>query len=155
VLGRVNDSRVVNVLLVASLALAAAGVVGYGGELTRAPAPQPADALGSFLEMHHLTSGVGDYWSSSLVTVVTGGKVAVRPVISNGASHLVRYNRQSDASWYKDVHFTFLVFDLDRPWGNVNATIGVDTFGQPSQRFNVGSYEILVWPKGFSVSPIS
>jgi len=87
--------------------------------------------------------------------VVTGGKVAVRPVISNGASHLVRYNRQSDASWYKAVHFRFLVFDLDRPWGNVTATIGVDTFGQPSEKFNVGSYEILVWPKAFSVSPIS
>ena len=154
-LGRLRDDRVVNVVLVASLALTAVGVVGYAGELTRAPAPQPADALGSFLESHHLTSGVGDYWSSSLVTVVTGGKVAVRPVISNGASHLVRYNRQSDASWYKDVQFTFLVFDLGRPWGNVNARIGADSFGQPSERFNVGSYVVLVWPKGFSVSAIT
>jgi hypothetical protein len=155
VFARLHDRRVVNVLLVASLALAAAGVVGYVGGLTRAPAPQRVDALGDFLETHRLTSGVGDYWSSSLVTVVTGGKVAVRPVISNGASHLVRYNRQSDASWYKDVHFTFLVFDLDRPWGNVNATIGVDTFGQPSEKFNVGSYVVLVWPKGFRISSSS
>jgi hypothetical protein len=155
VLGRLRDRRVMNVVLVASFALAAVGVVGYAGELTRGSAPQPADALGNFLEVHHLRSGVGDYWSSSLVTVVTGGKVAVRPVISNGASHLVRYKRQSDASWYRDVQFTFLVFDLDRPWGNVTAQIGADSFGQPSERFNVGSYVILVWPKGFGVSAIT
>jgi hypothetical protein len=143
------------VLLVASLVLAAAGVVGYRSELTRAPAPQHANALGNFLETHHLTSGVGDYWSSSLVTVVTGGKVAVRPVFPNRESLLVRYGRQSNASWYKDVRFTFLVFDLNRPWGNVNATTGMDTFGRPSQRFSVGSYVVLVWSKGFTVSPIS
>jgi hypothetical protein len=152
VLARLHDSRVVNVLLVASLVLAAGVVVGYRSELTRAPAPQHANALGSFLETHHLMNGVGDYWSSSLVTVVTGGKVAVRPVFPNRESLLVRYGRQSDASWYKDVRFTFLVFDLDRPWGNVNATTGVDTFGRPSERFSVGSYVVLVWSKGFAVS---
>jgi hypothetical protein len=152
VLARVRDNRVVNLLLVCSLVLAAAGVVGYRSELMRAPAPQHADALGNFLETHHLTRGVGDYWSSSLVTVVTGGKVAVRPVFPNRESLLVRYGRQSDASWYRDVRFTFLVFDLNRPWGNVNATTGMDTFGRPSERFSVGSYVVLVWSKGFTVS---
>jgi hypothetical protein len=154
-LDRLRDGRVVNVVLVATLVLAAVGVVGYAGELTRAPAPQPADVLGNFLESHHLASGVGDYWSSSLVTVETRGQVAVRPVLPNGTGQLVRYNRQSDASWYKDVQFTFLVFDLDRPWGNVNATSGVEALGQPSEKFKVGSYVVLVWPKGFTVSSTS
>jgi hypothetical protein len=152
---RLRDGRVVKIVLAVTLALAAVGIVGYAGELTRAPAPQPAEALGTFLEAHHLTSGVGDYWSSSLVTVETGGKVVVRPIIPNGTGQLIRYNRQSDASWYGDVRFTFLVFDLDRPWGNVNATTGVEAFGQPSEKFSVGSYVVLVWPKGFTVSPTS
>jgi hypothetical protein len=111
-------------------------------------------ALGRFLEAHHLTSGVGDYWSSSIVTVVTGGEVTVRPVIPNRDARLVRYGRQSDASWYTDVRFTFLVFDLDRPWRKVDATTGENTLGPPSEHFSVGSYVVLVWPKGFAVSPV-
>jgi len=152
VFSRVSSSRVVNVVLVGSLALLAAGVVGFHDELTSAPAPQSADALGNFLESHHLTNGVGDYWSSSVVTVETGGKVAVRPVFPNRASVLVRYGRQSDVNWYKGVRFTFLVFDLARPWGNVNATTGAGSFGRPSETLHVGSYTILVWPKGFNVA---
>jgi hypothetical protein len=86
------------------------------------------------------------------VTVVTGGKVAVRPVIPNASKILVRYGRQSAADWYTNVNFTFLVFDLDRPWRGVNATTGSATLGKPAQQFHVGSYVVLVWPKGFAVS---
>jgi hypothetical protein len=154
VLTKVSDARVVNVVLALVLVLVAVGVVGFNSELDRAPAPQSADALGSFLEAHHLTSGIGDYWSSSIVTVVTGGKVVVRPVIPDRDARLVRYGRQSDASWYKGVRFTFLVFDTHRSWRNVDATTGENTLGPPSEQLEVGTYVILVWTKGFGISPI-
>ncbi|MHB8290044.1 MAG: hypothetical protein ACYDEY_12555 [Acidimicrobiales bacterium] len=47
------------------------------------PVPlQPASRLSSFLEAHGLTRGIGDYWSASIVTVVSHAQVKVRPVIS-------------------------------------------------------------------------
>ncbi len=59
------------------------------------PVPaQPAVKLTGFLEAHHLTRGIGDYWSASIVTVASRGHVKVRPVISSflqvpgpGSSH--------------------------------------------------------------------
>jgi hypothetical protein len=99
-----------------------------------------------------LTTGLGDYWSSSIVTVVTGGKVTVRPVIPDASKFLVRYGRQSAADWYVNVRFTFLVFDLDRPWRGVDATTATATFGKPAEQFGVGSYVVLVWPGGLHVS---
>jgi len=148
-----TSERAVNVVLVLALALTAVGVVGYHRELGRPDAPQSAVALGSFLEAHDLTSGVGDYWSSSIVTVVTNGEVAVRPVIPDRTKILVRYGRQSAASWYAAVRFSFLVFDLDRPWRDVNAVTGIGTFGKPAEQYSVGSYVVLVYPAGISVSP--
>jgi len=148
----VRTTRPLNVVLAVVVAFSAVGVVGFHRELERPSAPQSAVALGSFLEAHDLTSGIGDYWSSSIVTVVTGGKVAVRPVIPNASKILVRYGRQSAADWYANVDFTFLVFDLDRLWRGVNATTGTATLGKPAQQFRVGSYVVLVWPKGFHVS---
>jgi hypothetical protein len=84
--------------------------------------------------------------------VVTDGKVAVRPVIPNASKILVRYGRQSAADWYANVDFTFLVFDLDRPWRGVNATTATATLGKPAQQFSVGSYVVLVWPQGFRIA---
>jgi len=148
----VRTARTLNVVLAAVVVVAALGVVGFHRELERPSAPQSAVALGSFLEAHDLRSGIGDYWSSSIVTVVTNGKVAVRPVIPNASKILVRYGRQSAADWYANVDFTFLVFDLDRPWRGVNATTATATLGKPAQQFSVGSYVVLVWPQGFHIT---
>lgn len=47
------------------------------------PVPvQPAAQLAGFLEAHHLVRGIGGYWSSSIVTVVSRGQVKVRPVVA-------------------------------------------------------------------------
>jgi hypothetical protein len=141
-----------NAVLAVAVALTAVGVVGFHKELERPTAPQSTVALGSFLEAHDLTSGIGDYWSSSIVTVVTDGKVAVRPVIPDASKILVRYGRQSATDWYANVRFTFLVFDLRRPWRNVNETTAMATFGKPAQQFSVGTYVVLVWPQGLHVA---
>ena len=116
-------------------------------------APQPAIALGSFLAEHHLDNGIGDYWSSSIVTVVTAGHVSVRPVITNDALQLVRYGRQSSASWYTSP-FGFLVFDTARPWRKVDAASATVSFGTPAHTYSVGTYRVLVWSHPISVSNI-
>ena len=118
-------------------------------------AKQPDLALANFLEAHNLHDGLGDYWSASLTTVESADQVHVRPVIPNKTKHLlVRYGRQSSAAWYRGVDFTFLVYDLARPWRGVNEKSATATFGAPTTKLAEGSYRILVWNHPFDVSTV-
>lgn len=112
---------------------------------------QPAAALGTFLLAHHLRSGIGDYWSSSLVTVQTDGQVVVRPVALGYADKLRRDARQSAYDWYGGQRFQFFVCDLARPWRGVNVATAEATFGEPSTTYAVGSYRVLVWRRRVAV----
>ena len=65
--------------------LAGALLAGYGASLGYAaaqPSVPPANAqLAAFLAAHHLTSGIGGYWESSVVTVGSDGAVTIRAVL--------------------------------------------------------------------------
>lgn len=152
VLSHFEREVTLNAALAATVALTAVGIVSFTHDLRQTDAPQPAIALSNFLESKHLAKGVGDYWSSSLVTVISHNDVAVRPVIVGRNGKLARYGRQSAADWYGSTRFTFLVFDLARPWRNVNATSAAASFGPPRREYRVGTYEVLVWPEGFTIS---
>jgi len=81
---------------------------------TRSPT-QPAVRLAAYLEQHHLTKGIGDYWSASIVTVESSDSVVVRPVVTNSSSyHVVRYTRLSSSAWYGG-GFEFLVYNATAP----------------------------------------
>jgi hypothetical protein len=125
--------------------VAAAFVAAFAFTLA-APMPrQPASRLGTFLEARQLDVGIGDYWSASITTVATDGVVTVRPVISTRAGSVVRYERQSAASWYARQPFEFLVYDTARPWGGVDARTASVTFGPGARTYAVGPYRVLVW----------
>ena len=113
---------------------------------------QSAAGLGTWLEANHLTNGVGDYWSSSITTVETKGDVTVRPVVMIN-SVLVRYSRESAASWYQDQKFQFFVYNLAMPWGSDNTQTATKTWGTPERTFVVGTYRVLVWNKPVVVQP--
>ena len=113
---------------------------------------QPSVQLGHFLETHRLHDGIGDYWSASITTVETAGAVTVRPVITTPAGRVVRYQRQSDLTWYTDKSFEFLVFNTARPWGGVDSATATATFGPVARTYTVGTYRVLVWPHPLSVS---
>ncbi len=118
-----------------------------------APMPkQPFAQLDTFLESRQLVVGIGDYWSASITTVATGGAVTVRPVISTRAGRVVRYERQSAATWYTNQPFEFLVYDTARPWGGVDATTASLTFGPVARNYVVGPYRVLVWGHRLFVS---
>ncbi|MDA8297869.1 MAG: hypothetical protein M0004_15040 [Actinomycetota bacterium] len=137
--------------LVAS-ALALVAGFAYDAAADVDPATQPAAALGSFLLAHHLRLGIGDYWSSSLVTVQTKGQVVVRPVALGYAGKLRRDDRQSADDWYQNQRFQFFVCDLARPWHGVNVATAEATFGKPASTYAVGSYRVLVWDHRVAVS---
>ena len=134
------------------LGVLAAFATGIVFNVAPAPPPAPYAALGQFLESHHLDRGIGDYWSASITTVATSGSVAVRPVVADPANHLVRYERQSTATWYEGQSFQFLVYDTAQPWGDVSSASATATFGPALHIYDVGTYRVLVWNHRLSVS---
>ena len=125
-------------LAAGGLVVVVVATVAFGFTLTGTVPKQPVTQLDSFLEARQLDVGIGDYWSSSIATVTADGAVTVRPVISTPAGRVVRYERQSDASWYKNQPFDFLVYDTKRPWGGVGPISASSTFGPAARTYKVG-----------------
>ncbi len=69
----------------------------------------------------------------------------MRPVQLGPGHSLVRYNKQSDASWYEGVPFRFFVSDTGNPWQGVTSGAAVRAFGSPARSYEVGTYRVLVW----------
>ena len=135
---------------VAALLVLAGYATTFASTLDRRPPVQPAVALTRYLQGRHLTRGIGDYWSTSIVTVESSGGVVARPVIAVPGGRLARYLRQTSASWYGH-GFQFLVYNTAAPWGSVGAKTAIVSFGQPSHVASVGTYRVLTWPHDLSV----
>ncbi len=112
--------------------------------LRRPLPPQYAAGLATFLEQHHLSVGLGDYWSSSITTVESGGAVKIRPVIAGVNGRLIPYVRNSRPTWFTG-RYQFFVFEPPTPFGNANQTAAELTFGKPAQIYAIPGYIILVW----------
>jgi hypothetical protein len=138
-------ARRVRLVGAAGLLLVACGAAGFGFSLRGGNAGRPAAALGPFLAAHGLNDGIGDYWSSSIVTVESGGAVTIRPVIAHGRV-LVPYAKQSASSWYGDHRFAFYVYNSQSVWNGDDRAVAIATFGHPRRTYAVGSYRVLVWP---------
>ncbi|MGH9303428.1 MAG: hypothetical protein ACRDZ5_03335 [Acidimicrobiales bacterium] len=134
------------------LAIAVAFGAGTGYTVSGRAPVQSAANLSAFLEAHHLDLGVSDYWSSNITTVVSHGRVELRAVVS-AAGRLQRYNRLSPGSWYAKEPFGFLVYNLGLPWGGVNMSSAVATWGPPAHEYAVGTYRVLVWDHTLTVNP--
>jgi hypothetical protein len=125
----------------------------FGTDSIGSTAPQKARSLSSFLLSKGLKSGVGDYWSSSIVSVDTGDQVEVRPVTLAATGTLARYTLQSAASWYQGRTFQFFVYDSGNIWQHVTAAVAEKSFGPPAVTYDVGSYRVLSYPNGIHVTP--
>ncbi len=128
---------------------------GVGYNLAQSDPDQPAAQLASFLVTRHLTNGVGSYWNASIVTVESGGRVTVRPVVVNGHNRVVRYPRESADYWYSGQPFQFFVFDLAGPWRSDDTASAILTWGRPAHIYAVGSFRVLVWPTPLHIKPYS
>jgi hypothetical protein len=132
-------------LAAALLAVYAAGL----GYAAAQPSVPPANQrLAQFLAAHHLTSGIGGYWLSSVVTVGSDGAVTVRAVTP---ANLEPNMWESKSSWYDPAsqRATFLVTDsapgFFNHWQPKAAALAA--LGQPARIYRVGPYTIYVWNK--------
>jgi hypothetical protein len=137
-----------------TLALYAAGL-GYAA--AQPPAgPQYADLAG-WLRARHLTAGLSGYHQANIVTLQTGGAVALRPVAPGPGGHLAAYAWNSSAAWYDPAARTATFLVLIAPGGQGLASSGlttaraVATFGPPGRTLRYKEYAVLVWPRGVNL----
>jgi hypothetical protein len=130
--------------------------VGYAASLGYAAAQPSAPAantqLWKFLAAHHLTSGIGGYWESSVVTVGSDGAVTIRAV---GPVYLLPDLWESKSSWYDSGsnRATFLVTDSASGFFNhwQPRPAALAALGRPVRTYHVGTYTIFVWDKNLLV----
>ena len=136
----------------AAALLVGALLVGYGASLGWAaaqPSVPPMNArLADFLAAHHLTSGIGGYWESSVVTVGTGGAVTIRAVLPGTLRPDLW---EAKGSWYDpgQNRANFLVTSSTpgffNHWQPNPAALAA--LGRPARTFHVGPYTVYVWNK--------
>ena len=133
----------------------AAGVLlaGYGASLGWAAAqpsvPATNTRLAAFLSAHHLTSGIGGYWDSSVVTVGSNGAVTIRAV--QHVPRLEPYLWETKRSWYDPGanQANFLVTSKQpgffHHWRPSPAALA--SLGRPVRIYHTGPFTVYVYDK--------
>jgi hypothetical protein len=148
--GAVLAARLLAARLAAARLLPVLAAVGcgylasLGVLLARAPVAPQAQPLTSWLEAHHLRYGLGNSALGSVVTVSSGGRVALRPLRVDG--HRVAPGQwEAQQSWFDprrhDATFAAL---LGTPPSPAAADLRT-AFGPPAASYHVGRYTVLVW----------
>jgi hypothetical protein len=131
--------------------------VGYAVGLARQLTPHiqvsSEQRLAWWLEARGLDNGVGGYWQSTSVSLVSGGRVQIRLVDIGYRLHpqqLVKGVREDYAGWYDTADNTadFVVLapgDGEFAPFTDQAPI-LATFGRPARTYHFEQYTILVWP---------
>jgi hypothetical protein len=132
---------------------AGALLAGYGASLGWAAAQPSVPAMNArlvtFLSAHHLTSGIGGYWYSSVVTVGSDGAVTMRAV--QHVPRLEPYLWETKGSWYDagPNHANFLVTSsapgFFNRWQPNPAALAA--LGAPVRTYRVGPYTVYVYNK--------
>jgi hypothetical protein len=109
------------------------------------PEPPEAAEAAVWLERNGLHYGVGAYWASHTVTVVTDGRVRVAPVVDPIPR---AFHWESRAEWFDagryDARFVIVDNTLEH-YGTVSGA--VIRFGAPIQRVDLGRWTILVYDR--------
>ncbi len=125
-------------------------LAGLGLEITKPAVPPQAQQLTSWLEHHHLGTGLSGYWESNVVTLTSGERVAVH-LVDPGSGVLTRGRSEVNAAWYdparSSADFVVLFPGINGFPGFTNRKLVLATFGKPARIYHVGRYTILYWHK--------
>jgi hypothetical protein len=135
---------------IALLAVLVGYLAGLGYELTAPPVPAQNQQIASWLETHHFRSGLSGYWESDVVTLTTGNRVRVAPVLVVG-KRLQPWYHPVKSSWFdpRESSANFVVLGpTDAEYQGFTAVKPVvATFGSPAHEYHVGRYEVLTYAK--------
>ena len=140
--------------LLVALGLVGVGyAVGLARQLTPHIQVSSEQRLASWLEARHLDNGVGGYWQSTSVSLVSDGRVQIRLVDIGYRLHpqkLVKGVREDYAGWYDTTDNTANFVVLAPGDGEfapfTDRAVVIATFGQPARTYHFERYTILVWP---------
>ena len=151
--GRLLAGPVVRAWLKPVLAGVLAGVLACYAVALGYGAAQPSVADGEhpvvgWLEAHHLNTGLGTYTESNIITLDSGGRVAVRTVSWQPTGAVPRAY-ESEASWYdpRQSYANFIVTN-SADGGNVSVIPRGDILalaGPPAQTYHYMTFTIMVW----------
>jgi hypothetical protein len=135
-----------------ALGLVLAGyLAGLGLELTTPSAPPQGAQLTAWLSSHPLGSGLSGYWTASVVTLTSGGRVAVRPLIIGRGDRLLADNAEVKDVWFDPAQSSadFVVLSPGFPGypGFTDRRAVLAAFGPPARTYHVGQDTILWWRK--------
>src|SRR5690349_18778295 len=162
--GRMVPGRLAGVprRLKSALPWASAGVLacylaalGYGA--AQPPVADSGQAIVPWLEAHHLTTGLGTYIEANLITLDSGGRVAVRTVSWQFSGNVPR-SFESNADWFDPRHnfANFVVTNtadttpnrdgsLRRSSMIPSAAIAALHAGPPVHVYRYKTFTIMVW----------
>jgi hypothetical protein len=145
-----------------ALAWASAGVLacylaGLGYGAAQPPVADNGQAIVPWLEAHHLTTGLGTYIEANLITLDSGGRVAVRTVSWQFSGNVPR-SFESNADWFDPRHnfANFIVTNtadttpnrdrsLRRSSMIPSAAIAALHAGPPVHVYHYKTFTIMVW----------
>jgi len=136
----------------AGLLASAVLLAGYAASLGWAaaqPSVPPMNArLVTFLQAHHLTSGIGGYWESSVATVGSDGAVTIRAVLPGTLQPDLW---EAKSAWYdpRSNWASFLVTSSTpgffHHWQPNPAALAA--LGKPARIYRTGPYTVYVYDK--------
>ena len=159
---RLGGARLGGVRLTPVLAAGLAGVLacylaGLGYGAAQSPVPDSEQAVIPWLEAHHLTSGLGTYVEANLLTMDSGGRVAIREIAWRSSGDVPR-SFETKASWYDPRHSyaNFILTNSAEHWGmdgGPNRLIGLIPrsavtalhAGPPAHVYHYQTFTIMVW----------
>ena len=101
-----------------------------------------------WLEAHHLNTGLGTYTESNIITLDSGGRVAVRTVSWQPTGAVPRAY-ESEASWYDPrLSYANFIVTNSADGGNVSVIPRGDILafaGPPAQTYHYKTFTIMVW----------
>jgi hypothetical protein len=127
-------------------------MLGYGAAAPPPP-PQYAD-LAAWLAARHLTDGLSGYHQANIVTLESGGAVALRAVTRAADGQVGAYTWNSADAWFDPAWHTANFLVLTAPGapptvGGSGITVAdaTATFGRPAGTYRYREYLILTWPR--------
>jgi hypothetical protein len=139
------------------LAFLAVSALTFGVTLAQTPrATAPEQRLITFLEGHHLSSGLGSYWAANITTLRSNGQVQVVPILVDQGK-IRPYHWHASVAWFGARHVRtarFVVIDGTVPVRSFEAAL-VASFGPPDHIYYLPSYPtyvIFAWDHPFTSS---
>ena len=141
----------------AAVGVLACYLAGLGFGAAQSPQADNEQAVIPWLEAHHLTSGLGTYVEANLITMDSGGRVAIREVAWRSFGDTQR-SFESKASWYdpRQSYANFVLTNSAEHWGMdggfgrqigqiPRSAIAALHAGPPAHVYHYKTFTIMVW----------